>query len=125
MGRNPDAMQNIIFHLANCNTCKRILNDLEPLKEVTLQEIKTKPVSSRQLDQLKELAGSYEALFSRRAVLYRSRNLAEKELTEDDYRLLMLEHYTFLKRPIMVIDGMIFVGNAAKTVAAAREALHG
>lgn len=118
-------MQNIIFHLANCNTCKRILNDLEPLKEVTLQEIKTKPVSSRQLDQLKELAGSYEALFSRRAVLYRSRNLAEKELTEDDYRLLMLEHYTFLKRPIMVIDGMIFVGNAAKTVAAAREALHG
>ena len=118
-------MNNIIFHLSTCNTCQRILAELEPLGDVELQDIKSDPISPSQLEELKALAGSYEALFSRRARLYRSRNLGEKELSEEDYRLLILEHYTFLKRPVAVIDGTIFIGNAAKTVAAAKEALHG
>jgi arsenate reductase len=48
---------------------------------------------------MKELAGSYEALFSRRAMKYRSMGLNEMELSEDDYRKYILEEYTFLKRP--------------------------
>lgn len=89
-----------------------------------LQEIKSQPLSEAQLEELMSLAGSYEALFSRRAMLFRQRGLHEKTLSEADYKKLILEHYTFLKRPVAVVDGAIFVGNSKKVVAAAKEALH-
>ena len=89
-----------------------------------MQEIKSEPITPEQLEEMKGLAGSYEALFSRRAMLFRQRGLHEKKLTESDYKKLILDHYTFLKRPVAVIDGGIFIGNAKKVVAAAQEALH-
>lgn len=117
-------MTNTIFHLGSCSTCQRILKELEPLDGVRLQEIKTEAITEAQLEELKDLAGSYEALFSRRAMLFRQRGLHEKSLSESDYKSLILEHYTFLKRPVAVIDGAIFVGNSKKVVAAAKESLH-
>ena len=67
-----------------------------------------------------QLAGSFEALFSRRAMKYRSLGLNEQELNEADYKKWILEEYTFLKRPVILIDGEIFIGNAKKNVAAAQ-----
>ena len=76
------------------------------------------------MDELKELAGSYEALFSRVARKYRELGLHELELKEADYRKeYLLQDYTFLKRPVLVIGRQIFIGNQAKTVAAAKAAL--
>ncbi|WP_435623818.1 arsenate reductase family protein [Flagellimonas sp.] len=114
-----------IYYLESCNTCQRILKELEPLDGVELQEIKSKAISPEQLEEMKNLAGSHEALFSRRAMLFRQRGLHEKELTEQDYKNLILDHYTFLKRPVLVLDNQIFVGNSKKVVEAAKEALHG
>ena len=91
---------------------------------VELQEIKSQPITPDQLEQMKNLAGSHEALFSRRAMLFRQRGLHEKELSEQDYKNLILDHYTFLKRPVLVMDDQIFVGNSKKVVQAAKEALH-
>lgn len=113
-----------IYHLSTCDTCRRILKELDPPEGTQLQDIKTDPLSPEQLEELKYRAGSYEALFSKRARLYRERNLKEQALAERDFRELLLEHYTFLKRPVVVVDGEVFIGNAAKTVAAAKEALH-
>ncbi|MEM9143847.1 MAG: ArsC/Spx/MgsR family protein [Bacteroidota bacterium] len=113
-----------IYHLGSCSTCQRILTELEPLDNVTLQEIKTAPISESQLEEMKNLAGSYEALFSRRAMLFRQRGLHEKTLSEKDYKSLILDHYTFLKRPVVLVGDEIFVGNSKKTVAAAQLALH-
>ena len=48
--------------------------------------------------QNERIGGSYEALFSRRAMKFRSMGLADKTLTEQDYRQLILDEYTFLKR---------------------------
>lgn len=84
-----------------------------------LQDIKTESVTSKQLDEMRYITGSYEALFSKRAQLYRKRGLNEKVLAEQDYKNLILEHYTFLKRPVMIVEGQIFVGNSKKVVAAA------
>ena len=117
-------MTNTIFHLGSCSTCQRILKELEPLDGVQLQEIKSEPLSEAQLNELRALAGSYEALFSRRAMLFRQRGLHEKTLSEAAYKMLILDHYTCLSRPGAVIDGAIFVGNSKKVVAAAKEALH-
>lgn len=113
-----------IYHLGSCSTCQRILKELEPLNGVELQEIKTESITSAQLEEMKKLAGSYEALFSRRAMLFRQRGLHEQQLAEDDFKNLILEHYTFLKRPVAIIDNQIFVGNSKKVVEAAKEALH-
>jgi len=113
-----------IYHLGSCSTCKRILKELEPLDGVELQEIKSEAITSEQLEQMAALSGSYESLFSRRAMLFRQRGLHEKELSENDYKDLILEHYTFLKRPVTLVDDQIFVGNSKKTVEAAKEALH-
>lgn len=105
-----------IFHLGNCNTCQRILGRITDLDSFDLQEIKTQAITPTQLDQMKELAGSYESLFSRRAMKYRSMGLHEQELTESDYRRLILEEYTFLKRPVIIVDEQIFIGSSKKVV---------
>lgn len=113
-----------IYHLASCNTCQKIIKELHPLKDVELQDIKTSPITPSQLEEMRKIAGSYEALFSRRAQLYTSRNLKEKALSETDYRALILEHYTFLKRPVIVVGNQIFIGNSKQEVTNAKESLH-
>lgn len=113
-----------IFHLETCKTCQKILQELEPLNGITLREIKSKGVTPEELEEMRALTDSYEDLFSRRAMLFRQRGLNNQELSEDDYKNLILEHYTFLKRPVVVVNKEIFIGNAKKQVAGAKEALH-
>ncbi len=115
---------NKIYHLSTCDTCKRILKELQPPENVQLIDIKISPLSEEQLNEMKELAGNYEALFSKRARLYKERGLKDKNLKENDFKALILEHYTFLKRPVMLLNGEIFIGNSQKVVSAARESLH-
>lgn len=108
-----------IYHLNSCSTNQRILKEINPGEDVELQNIKENNIDAETLDFLKEKVGSYEALFSKKAMKYRSMGLHEKTLTEDDYRQLMLEEYTFLKRPFMINGEEVFIGNSKKTVEAA------
>ncbi len=110
-----------IYHLSTCNTCQKIIQQINPGEDVTLIDIKQTNIDSDTLDALKEKIGSYEALFSKRAMKFRSMGLNEMNLTEEDYRKYMLEEYTFLKRPFILLDGEVFIGNAAKEVAKAVE----
>lgn len=90
----------------------------------TFQDIKTQKITPQQLDELKELSGSYESLFSRVALKYRALGLNEKTLTEKDYRKYILEEYTFLKRPVILIGKKIFIGNSKNTVASVKTELY-
>ncbi|MFZ1687794.1 MAG: ArsC/Spx/MgsR family protein [Flavobacteriales bacterium] len=110
-------MQRIIYYLGTCTTCERILKEIPNLKSFTMREIKGDPISAAELDAMKKLAGSYEALFSRIALKYRGMGLNKMKLTEKDYRKYILQEYTFLKRPVMVIGNEIFIGNAPKVTA--------
>ena len=112
-----------IYYLSTCDTCRRILKELDPSGEVKLQDIKEFPITEVELEMLRELAGSYEALINKRARLYQERGLKDQELLEEEYKKLLMEHYTFLKRPVILVEGEIFVGNSRKTVQAAGEAL--
>lgn len=112
-----------VYHLSTCKTCQRILKELELPEEAVLQDIKTEAITEAQLEEMYQLAGSYENLFTRRSRKYRACNLHEKELGEDDYRKYILEEYTFLKRPVVLIDDAIFIGNAKKQVQGAQEKL--
>jgi arsenate reductase len=113
-----------IYYLSSCSTCSRILKEWgDGIADFEMQEIKTQPITAKQLDEMKKLAGSYEALFSRVALKYRSMGLNQMELKEEDYRKYILEEYTFLKRPVMINAKEIFIGNAPKVVAAAKASL--
>lgn len=113
-----------IYYLSTCDTCKRILKELKPLDDFELQDIKSDPISPSELNVLRNLAGSYEALFSKRARLFRERQLNTRILEESDYETLLLEHYTFLKRPVILVNDQIFIGNTQKVISAAKETIH-
>ena len=50
-------------------------------------------------------------------------NLAEKQLTEEDFKGLILQEYTFLKRPVAIVNNQIFIGNAKQTVEDLKKAI--
>jgi len=105
-----------IYHLKTCSTCAKILKQIPHLETFVLQDIKTEPMTEAHFMEMHKMAGSYEALFSRYATLYKERGLKDKPLTEADYKSLILEHYTFLKRPVIIAEDKIFIGNKPKTV---------
>ena len=112
------------FTLPTCKTCVRIFEDLQPEQNgCEVVDIKSEGISAEDLDRMKALAGSYEALFSRRAMKFRSMGLADQTLTEADYRKLILEEYTFLKRPVFLFEDRVTAGSAKASVEAARAAL--
>lgn len=119
-----------MYHLGNCTTCQAIIKEtaIDTLRQTEgdkfiMQNIKEDKITAAQLDEMKKMAGSYEALFSRRAIKYKELGLKDKQLDEKDYRKFILDEYTFLKRPVTILDDKIFIGNDKKTVAALKNAL--
>ena len=119
-----------IYHLGNCTTCQSIIkeNSLDTLRQAQgnkfiMQDIKFEKITPTQLDEMKKMAGSYEALFSRRAMKYKELGLKDKNLEEKDYRKFILDEYTFLKRPVVIINDKIFIGSSTKTVEALKQAV--
>lgn len=88
-----------------------------------MQDIKFEKITPAQIDEMKNMAGNYEALFSRRALKYKELGLKDKTLSEKDYRQFILDEYTFLKRPVVIINDKIFIGSEKKTVAALKKKL--
>jgi arsenate reductase len=76
-----------------------------------------------ELEYMRSLSGSYEALFSKKAQLYKSMDLKNKNLTEDDYRKYILEHYTFISRPVFIIQDKIYIGNTQQNMLQVMKAL--
>lgn len=84
--------------------------------ESVLQEIKTQPITVKQLDELHDLTGDYEVLFSRRAKKYKQMDLKNQDLTEKDYRQFILDEYTFLKRPVIINEKEVYIGSTKKRI---------
>ncbi len=113
-----------LYYLSTCDTCKRIIKELNLPSDVVLQDIKSNPITVVQLEQMYNLSESYEALFSKRARLYKEKGLKNASLTENDYKKYILEHYTFLKRPVLIFNDQIFIGNSKKVISSAKEYIH-
>ena len=111
-----------VYFLQTCDTCRRILKEVN-LEGFEKQEIKSEPITVAQLEELYDLTQSYEALFNKRAKLYREMDLKNQNLTEQDYRQYILDEYTFLKRPVFIVENEIFVGNSKKVVDNLKEKL--
>ncbi len=112
-----------IYYLSTCSTCQRIMKEVGVGEDFIQQDIRSEKITDVQLIEMKEMAGSYEALFSRVAMKYKSLGLKDKNLQEEDYKNYILEEYTFLKRPVFIIDDEIFIGNSKKNVEAVKAKL--
>ena len=112
-----------VYFLQTCDTCRRILKEVNT-DDFERQEIKANPVNVAQLEEMYALSGSYEALFNKRARLYKSLDLKNKTLSEEDYRKFILEEYTFLKRPVFMVENNIFIGNSKNVIAALKEKIN-
>jgi arsenate reductase (glutaredoxin) len=109
-----------VYFLQTCDTCRRILKEVN-LDGFERQEIKSNPVSVNQLEEMYALSKSYEALFNKRAKLYKAMDLKNLDLSEADYRQYLLDEYTFLKRPVFIVDNSIFIGNSKKEIEKLKE----
>lgn len=94
------------------------MKDLEVDDSWIQREIKSEPITKAELEKMHKMQGSYEVLFSRRAMKYRELSLNKKELSEEDYKSYILDEYTFLKRPVIILDNDIFVGNSKAVIEA-------
>ena len=112
-----------IYFLKTCDTCRRILKEINT-DDFTLQEIKTIPVTVSQLEEMYVMTNSYEALFNKRAKKYTAMDLKNQSLTEKDYKHYILDHYTFLSRPVFIVDDAIFIGNSKANVEAIKQVLN-
>ena len=115
----------IFYYLKTCYTCKRIIKTLQLPDSIKQINIKENPITPEQLDVLFSKTKSYSALLNSRAQLLKKRRIKAAEVSEKKSKALILEHYSFLKRPVLIYQDEIFIGNAAVTIEAAQIALHG
>jgi len=113
---------NKIFHLSTCSTCQRILKECGTAG-FEVQDIKISPISATELDFCAKKVGAYEQLFNKRALKYKSLNLKTKVISEPEFRSLILNEYTFLKRPLYIIGNEVFAGNDKKTIQLIKDSL--
>ena len=76
-----------IYHLSSCSTCKKIIQEISPSSDVQLIDIKQTNIDEETLDWLKSKVGSYEALFSKRAIKYRELAPNQIPVNDEDFKL--------------------------------------
>ena len=107
----------IVYYLKSCSTCNRIIKELKLPACTQFRCIKEQEITMDELEKMKQFSGSYESLFSKRAIKYKSLGLKEKKMQEKDLKKLILDEYTFLKRPVFLFENEIYIGNSKKIVA--------
>ena len=105
-----------IYYLASCDTCRKIIKSLPSNANLAFHDIRQNPITVEELEFMHQLSGSYETLFSKKAQLYKEKGLKNMTLTEEDYKKYILEHYTFLSRPVVIIENEIFIGNSQPNI---------
>jgi arsenate reductase len=109
-------MINKIYYLGTCDTCRKIIKSLPKENDLVFQDIKQDRITKEELEEMHQLSGSYESLFSKKAILYKTMDLKNKQLSESDYKNLILENYTFLSRPVFIINDAIYIGNSQQNM---------
>ncbi len=108
-----------VYTLSTCDTSKKILKQANIFEsDFEIKDIKYEAITEDELHEMHALAGSYEELFSHRSKRYKSLKIKDMDLKEDDYKKLILQEYTFLKRPVIIDGNYIFIGNSKTNIEA-------
>jgi len=106
----------VVFYLKSCNTCTRIIKEIKLDSSFIFREIKSNPLTLKEIEMIHDLSKNYESIFNKRAKLFTEKKLKDVTLTELEYKNYILENYTFLKRPVIITDQKIFIGNSKKNI---------
>lgn len=112
-----------VIYLSSCDTCKRIMKEVGVDDSFELQDIKFEPIRLDQIEKLRDQVGSYEALINKRAQKLKEAIKLNPITSDEDYRQLLLTHYTFLVRPVFIIGDLVFLGNSKATVQLIKQSL--
>lgn len=104
------------YYLKTCDTCRRIMKELNLPHTVTQREIKSSPLSSDEIDRLAKKAGSYESIFNKRARKLREKGLKASKLSESEFKSFLNDDYSFLKRPVLETEEEVLAGNSKSVV---------
>lgn len=116
-------MENSIYYLSTCSTCNRIIKEIKNIHQFRLLDIKKVSITEEELDEIRKIGGlSYEELFNKRAQKFKS--VEKANISDQDYRLMILSEYTFLKRPVIIYNDKVFAGNAIATVSTALQLIN-
>ena len=98
--------------MENCSTCQKAVRwlDRRGVKVAKFRDIKEEPLERVEVERLVKILGGADELFSKRAVKYREMKLNERAVSSEEMLELMSTEYTFLKRPILVINGQASAG---------------
>ena len=113
---------NQFIYLSSCDTCKRIIKEVNLPKNINLRDIKKIPLKPNELKSFKNIAGTFRSLLNDRA--QKLRNIDKKTLSEEKIFSLLNEHYTYLKRPILHLNGQLLIGNSKKNIEAIKNIFH-
>ena len=111
---------NKLYYLSTCSSCKKIISSWKLNKSVKLIDIKKNPINSKGLESVYAISKNYEDIFNKRALLFREVKKETKNINENTYKELILKHYSFLKRPILIIGNKLFIGNTKEMVLKAK-----
>ena len=106
----------VVFYLKSCNTCTRIIKEIKLDSSFVFREIKSNPLTLKEIEMIHDLSKNYESIFNKRAKLFTEKKLKDVTLTELEYKNYILENYTFLKRPVIITDQKIFIWNSKKNI---------
>lgn len=117
-------MKNTFLYLSSCSTCIRIIKALGIEEAPYLQDVKQQKATPEQLAFLYEYTQSYEALINKRGRVFAQLKREGMVFTEAVYKRLLETEYSCLKRPILIWDNKVYLGNAKKTITAMHNAIN-
>ena len=109
-------MENKFIFLSTCSTCKKIINILGIENKSFLQDVKHKILSKNQLDFLYNYTKSYEALINKRGLVYKKIKQDGLIMNEKKFKELLEKEYSCVKRPILIWNNKVYIGNSKSTV---------
>ena len=118
-------MKNTFLYLSTCSTCVRIIKSLGIEDAPFLQNVKEAMVTPEQLRFLYNRTNNYEQLINKRGRVYAQLKREGAVFSEAVYKALLEKEYSCLKRPILIWNNNVFLGNSKATVAAMKTALDG
>lgn len=109
-------MKLTIFHLKNCDTCKKAIKKLEATgHDLTLVDVRTDGVPPAMLERIMDAVGIEAALNTRSTTWRNLDDSAKENITREKALQLMTDHPTLIKRPV-IDDGTTVTVGWTKTV---------
>jgi arsenate reductase len=116
-------MKNTFLYLSTCSTCVRIIKELGIQDVDYLQDVKQHQITSEQLAFLYAHTKSYEALINKRGRVYAQLKKEGADFSEAVFKRLLEQEYSCLKRPILIWNNIVYLGNSKATVAQMKDTL--